>query len=320
MPKELPVIQPGQRPATRPPIFERIGIVGLGLIGGSIALKARELWPTSLVIAVDNKDVLETAMRLHAIDVAADDLIVLAEADLVILAAPVKQNVAILADLDEHVRQSAVITDTGSTKREIVAAAAGLPPRFTFVGGHPLAGAAQGGLDYARPDLFAGRPWLLTPVTDGALMPVMDGARAFQAAPDGARALQASDSLDKLTAFIHALGAEPRIVAPDAHDRLLAFLSHLPQLTASALMQVVGDAVGHDGLALAGRGLADTTRLASSPVDIWRDIAASNADQIGPALDALIAVLRDLRADLPDGDRLDEVFTDAARWRAALKR
>jgi prephenate dehydrogenase len=301
MPKELPVIQPGQRPATRTPIFERIGIVGLGLIGGSIALKSRELWPTALVIAVDNKDVLETAMRLHAIDVAADDLIVLAEADIIVLAAPVKQNVAILAELDQHVRQPAVITDTGSTKREIVAAAAGLPPRFTFVGGHPLAGAAQGGLDHARPDLFAGRPWLLTPSS-------------------GARVVDGSDAADKLSAFIQALGAEPRIVAPDAHDRLLAFLSHLPQLTASALMQVVGDAVGHDGLALAGRGLADTTRLASSPADIWRDIAASNADQIGPALDALIAVLRDLRADLPDGDRLEEVFTDAARWRTTLKR
>src|SRR3954453_4627078 len=300
MAKELPVIQPGRPPAARAPIFEKIGIVGLGLIGGSIALKSRELWPTSLVIAVDTKDVLETAMRLHAIDVAADDLIVLAEADIVILAAPVKQNIAILGNLDEHVRQPAVVTDTGSTKREIVAAAAELPPRFTFVGGHPLAGAAQGGLDHARPDLFVGRPWLLTPNT-------------------GARAFQASDALDKLTAFIQALGAEPRIVAPDAHDRMLAFLSHLPQLAASALMQVVGDAVGHDGLALAGRGLADTTRLASSPVDIWRDIAASNADQIGPALDALIAVLQDLRRDLPDGERLADVFTVARRWRESLK-
>src|SRR3954471_5389075 len=121
---ELPVIQPTRKPEGQPPIFSRIGIVGLGLIGGSIALAARELWPASLVIAVDNKDVLETAMRLHAIDVAAEDMIVLAEADIVILAAPVKQNIAILADLEEHVRQPAVVTDTGSTKREIVAAAA----------------------------------------------------------------------------------------------------------------------------------------------------------------------------------------------------
>src|SRR5262247_1520933 len=107
-------------------------------------------------------------MRLHAIDVAADDLIVLAEADLVVLAAPVKQNIALVEELDEHVRVPAVVTDTGSTKRDIVAAARSLPPRFTFIGGHPLAGAARGGLEHARPDLFRGRPWLLTPTGDGA--------------------------------------------------------------------------------------------------------------------------------------------------------
>src|ERR1700758_63284 len=147
---ELPVIQPGRKPEGQAPIFQRIGIVGLGLIGGSIALAARELWPASLVVAVDNKDVLETAMRLHAIDVAADDLIVLAEADLVILSAPVKQNLALLDQLGENVRGPAVVTDTGSTKREIVEAARRLPPRFTFVGVHPLGGAAASGLDHAR--------------------------------------------------------------------------------------------------------------------------------------------------------------------------
>src|ERR1700716_2550566 len=176
MAKELPVIQPGRRAAVQTPIFEKIGIVGLGLIGGSIAIKARELWPTSLVIAVDNKDVLETAMRLHAIDVAAEDLIVLAEADLVVLAAPVKQNIALLEELDDHVRQPALVTDTGSTKRDIVSAAAAPPPRFTFIGGPPLAGAAYGGLDHARPDLFAGRPWLLTPASSPS-----EGARASRA-------------------------------------------------------------------------------------------------------------------------------------------
>ena len=286
MAKELPVITPPKAV----PIFEKIGIVGLGLIGGSIALKSRELWPTSLVIAVDNKDVLETAMRLHAIDVAADDLIVLAECDVVILAAPVKQNEAILRELDENVRTPAVVTDTGSTKREIVAAAKALPPRFTFVGGHPLAGAARGGLEHARPDLFQGRPWLLT------------------------------QHAEALESFIRALGAEPKVVSVDAHDRLLAFLSHLPQFTASALMDVVGEAVGEDGLSLAGRGLADTTRLASSPADIWRDIAATNADEIGPALDALIARLQELRRDLPNGEHLTEVFDGAARWREHIKR
>src|SRR5258706_9220258 len=132
--RELTIIQPGKPGApASPPIFDKIGIVGLGLIGGSIALAARERWPSSLVIAVDHKDVLETAMRLHAIDVAADDLVVLAEADLVVLAAPVRQNLAILEQLDANVHQAAVITDTGSTKREIVEAALKLPPRFTFV-------------------------------------------------------------------------------------------------------------------------------------------------------------------------------------------
>jgi prephenate dehydrogenase len=292
----LPVIQPGRPVAGQTPIFEKIGIVGLGLIGGSIALAARELWPASLVIAVDNKDVLETAMRLHAIDVAADDPIVLAEADLVVLSAPARQNIALLQTLDENVRRPAVITDTSSTKREIVAAARALPTRFTFVGGHPLGGAAKGGLEHARTDLFHGRPWLLTPTGDGA-----------------------GPALERLMTFVRALGAEPRIVGVEAHDRLLAFLSHLPQLTASALMQVVGDAVGREGLALAGKGLADTTRLASSPADIWKDIAATNPDEIGVALDTLIAVLQDLRRDLPDGDTLTEVFSTANRWRETLK-
>jgi len=292
---ELPVIQPGRRIEPQVPIFEKIGIVGLGLIGGSLALASRQIWPSALVIGVDDKDVLEHAMRLHAIDVAADDLIVLAEVDVVILAAPVRENITLLGALDEHVRHAAIVTDTGSTKRAMVEAARDLPPRFTFVGGHPLGGAAKGGLEHARPDLFAGRPWLLTPTGEAA-----------------------GEAVEKLSAFVRALGAEPRVVSVAAHDRLLAYLSHLPQLTASALMQVIGDAVGEDGLALAGRGLVDTTRLASSPSGIWRDIATTNTEEIRDALDALIAVLVDLRADLTTGDRLAEVFSVANRWRERL--
>ena len=292
---ELPVIHPKSRPDGAAPIFLKIGIVGLGLIGGSIALAARQKWPSALVIAVDNKDVLETAIRLHAIDVAADDLVVLAEADLVIFAAPVRQNLSLLDELDANVRQPAVVTDTGSTKRDMVMAARRLPPRFTFVGGHPLGGAVTRGLTNARPDLFRDRPWLLTP----------EGERGGEA-------------LEKLLAFVGALGARPRVLDAKAHDRLMAFLSHLPQLTVSALMRVVGDAVGDDGLALAGRGLVTTTRLASSAPGIWKDIAATNVDEIGQALDTLIALLRDLRQDLADGDRLSEIFGEAQAWRKQL--
>ena len=292
---QIPAIQPGRQAGERP-VFDRIGIVGLGLIGGSLALAARRAWPSALVIGVDHKDVLEVAMRLHAIDVAADDPVVLADADLVVLAAPVRQNIALVRVLDEHVCRPAVITDTGSTKREMADAARSLPPRFTFVGGHPLAGAEEGGLEHARPDLFVGRPWLLTP-----------GETA------------AGPAVERLSAFVRTIGAEPHVMTADAHDRLLAFLSHLPQLAASALMRVVGEAVGEPGLALGGLGLADTTRLASSPVDIWRDVVATNADHIGAALDQLVATLRSLRDDLPDGDRLTEVFTTARGWRATLK-
>lgn len=293
-PRVLPVIQPGTA-ASEPPVFERVAVVGLGLIGGSVALAARQTWPAGLVIGVDDKPVLERAMLRHAIDVAADDPVVLAEADLVVLAAPVRANLALLADLEEHVRGAAVVTDVGSTKRDVVAAARALPSRLTFVGGHPLGGAPRSGIDHARPDLFRDRPWLFTP-------------------PDDRR----GDALERLRRFVAGFGAVPHVLAPDAHDRLLAFLSHVPQLAASALMRVVGDAIGEDGLALSGRGLADTTRLASSPADIWRDICATNADEIGAALDALIAELRTVRDGLADGGTIDRTFDSAARWRAAL--
>ena len=293
----LPVMQPGRPPSSPPvpPVFEKIGLVGLGLIGGSIALAARHVWPTGLVIGVDQKSVLEKAMILHAIDVAADDPAMLSGADLVILAAPVRQNIALLEMLPSHVQGSAVVTDVGSTKREIVDAARRLPPRLTFVGGHPLGGAPRAGIDAARPDLFTGRPWLFTPVGDAA-----------------------GPALDRLFSFVTALGARPQVMRVDEHDRLLALVSHLPQLTASALMHVVGTTAAESGLALTGRGLYDATRLASSPADIWRDICATNADQVGIALDELIAELQTLRRNLESAEAIDRLFASAASWRERL--
>jgi prephenate dehydrogenase len=292
--KQLPMLRPEKNPG-QPPIFQRVGIVGLGLIGGSIALAARQIWPASLVIGVDRKDVLERAMVLHAIDVAADDAVVLADADVVILAAPIQQNLDILRELPDNVTGSAVVTDTGSTKRAIVDAAASLPGRFAFIGGHPLGGAARGGIEHARADMFTGRPWLFTPASGHDVQ-----------------------ALDKLKSFVTGLGAIPQILSPNDHDRLLAFISHLPQLTVSALMHVVGEAAREEGLSLSGRGLQDTTRLASSPADIWREVCATNADEIGSALDALISVLRHLRDDLQTGKSIDEVFESANLWRETL--
>src|SRR4030095_7194866 len=145
-----------------PPPFEKIAIVGFGLIGASIALAARRAWPTALLIAVDRKDIIETAMRMHAADVGGDDLVLTAAADLVILSAPVRANMDILGQPAMHLPGDATGTDVGSTKREVMRAAAVLPDRLRFVGGHPLAGAATGGLQAARPDLFQGRPWIVT--------------------------------------------------------------------------------------------------------------------------------------------------------------
>jgi prephenate dehydrogenase len=280
---------------TATPPFEKIAIVGFGLIGASIALAARRAWPSTLLIAIDRKDVIETAMRMHAADVGGDDLVMAAGADLVILAAPVRANIAILAQLPDHIPGHATITDVGSTKREMIAAAAALPERFTFIGGHPLAGAATGGLESARPDLFAGRPWLLTRTT--------------------------SEVPRELTDFIEAIGAKPQVISADEHDSLVAYLSHLPQLAASALMHVVGHRAGEEGLALAGRGLSDTTRLASSPAAIWRDIAATNRDNLSRAIDELIEALQQLKPGSADGgDALERTFESAARWKQVLEK
>lgn len=280
--------------ASEEPPFRQIAIVGLGLIGGSIALGVRERWPSIRVVGVDRQAVLAHALGSGAIDRAAASLADIGEAGLVILAAPVRQNVEMLPQVAAHADAAAVITDVGGTKRDIVRAAAALP-NATFIGGHPIGGAERGGFGFARPDLFKNRPWIFTPADSDA-----------------------ADALPRLFRLAEALGARPSTLDAAQHDRLMAVLSHLPQLAASALMEVAGSAAGADGLRLSGRGLVDTTRLASSPAGVWRDICAANADEIGHALDRLIARLIELRADLRDGTQLDSTFEDAGRWRAEL--
>jgi prephenate dehydrogenase len=275
--------------------FERIAIVGFGLIGASIALAVRGRWPSARLIAIDRTLVADSAVRMRAADVAGEDLALAAEADLIVLAAPVRANVRILSELHAHLPGPAVVTDVGSTKRQIALAARELPARLSFVGGHPLAGAAIGGLDAARADLFTGRPWILT-------------------AGD-----EPGDTSSRLAAFVESLGAVVHLMTPEAHDSVVAYLSHLPQLTASALMHLVGERAGADGLSLAGRGLSDTTRLASSPADIWRDIAVTNQDNIARAIDELVEILLRLKTGVQNGgDPLGTTFESAARWKRVL--
>jgi prephenate dehydrogenase len=219
------------------------------------------------------------------------------EADLVVLAAPVRQNARLLGELPARVLATALVTDVGGTKRDILSAARVLPPGARFIGGHPIGGAERGGFGFARPDLFRNRPWILTPRESGS-----------------------PNDVAELRAFVEGLGARALLMDAAEHDRVMAFVSHLPQLAASALMDTVGGAVADDGLAVAGRGLVDTTRLASSPASVWRDICSANADAISAALDQLIDRLNDLRADLHRGETIEAVFGGAARWRGELMR
>lgn len=277
------------------PPFEKISIVGLGLIGGSIALAIREQWPAVRIAGVDRKAVLAHAIGSGAIDRPADSAADVVDADLIVLAAPVRQNMKLLAEVAQRLPAAAVVTDVGSTKQTIVDAASALSCADVFVGGHPIGGAEHGGFGFARPDLFRHRPWIFTPAP---------------ATP--------ATTLDRLFEFARGLHARPFTMGAAEHDRLMAFLSHLPQLATSALMDVVGVSAGENGLRFAGRGLIDTTRLAASPPETWRDVYATNAEAVGEALDVLIDRLSDLRADLRSGDAVTRVFTEAARWRAEL--
>jgi prephenate dehydrogenase len=273
------------------PPFERIAIVGFGLIGGSIALAARRRWPSTRIVAIDHPGVVAAALRAASADEGGDDLRLCAGADLVVLAAPIQTNVRILCDLANQLEGATVVTDVGSTKRQIAETARCLPKRLQFVGGHPLAGASMGGLTAARPDLFTDHPWILTPAADQ------------------------QPAVESLSRFIEGLGARIHVMTPEAHDDTVAYLSHLPQIVASALMHLVGEKTREDGLALAGRGLRDTTRLASSPADIWRDIALTNRDNIGPAIDELIHVLVRMKSG---ADAIAATFESAARWKRVL--
>jgi prephenate dehydrogenase len=277
-------------------VFSSIAIVGFGLIGGSVALAVREQWPATTIVAIDREPIVEAARRMSAADVGGSDFALAADAELVILAAPVRQNIALLERVAACPGARAIVTDVGSTKGAMIDAARRFAGAIRFVGGHPLAGAATGGLESARADLFQGRPWILTPEIDTP-----------------------STDTERVSALASSLGAIPTSMDAADHDRLMAYVSHLPQMAVSALMHVVGQQAGRDGLAFAGTGLRDTTRLAASPAATWRDIAGTNASAVATAIDDLIATLELLKADLTTGDELQRIFDAAGRWKNAIE-
>jgi prephenate dehydrogenase len=274
--------------------FGRVGIVGFGLIGGSIALAARRAWPKTTIVAVDRDAVARRAVDEKLAHRAGDTLDLLHDVDLVVLATPVLTTIELLPALVPVIGRETLVTDVGSTKRAVVAAAETTP--LAFVGGHPIAGAVSSGCDHATADLFDGHSWILTPRANHA------------------------PQLGRLEDFVRGVGATPHVMTPELHDRYLAIISHLPQFASSALMHVVGKTGGDMALELAGAGLADSTRLAGSPPGIWKDIAATNEDALRAALDELIRALEHLRDGLGDGAVVESTFASARRWREALLR
>jgi prephenate dehydrogenase len=278
--------------AAEPP-FARLAIVGLGLIGGSIALAARRAWPALAIVGVDRPEPVERARRRGAIDESRASVAELADADLIVLATPVPAILEAVAELGAG-SPDALVTDVGSTKRRVLEAAARAGLR-RFVGGHPMAGAERRGVEHARADLFEGCPWVLVEPAGGA-----------------------PEAMVVLERFVAGLGAVPHRFDATSHDRVMAYVSHLPQLLAVALMNAAAAGCGESGLGASGRAFREMTRLAESPADLWRGILSTNGDFIAEAVGALIARLPSSERELVAGAALEAAFEEAGRWRRRL--
>ena len=257
----------------------RVTVIGCGLVGASVALALRE--GGARVAGWDSSArVLQEALArgvIDQVDEAFNESSV-SDADLVYLAAPVGGIIEFLRERGPQCKRGAIITDAGSTKEQVCAAARDyLPEGRAFVGGHPMAGSHLSGVEHARADLFAGAPYVL----------IADGVNV-----EGGEFRTVQELVEKL-------GAWPLLMSAGEHDRAVAFVSHLPQLLSSALAAVVNEEDEAEALtALAGRGYADMTRLAGSAWSVWRDILMTNALPIAEALDAFGVKLAAVRDEL----------------------
>lgn len=254
-----------------------LAIVGPGLIGTSIALAAQRRWPDLEIRTIDQGEPLSN----------------IKDALVVVLATPVDVILELLPQLPKAVDPRALVIDTGSTKRAVMIAAA-MAGLHQFVGGHPMAGGTAPGAPGARAELFDDAPWFLT--NPGA-----------------------PDAVQRAVKFVEALGARPIVLADygEEHDRLMAAVSHLPQVAASALMAVVTRVVGEQNLQWAGKGLRDTTRLAASRPEMWESILATNAAELKPLLKYYAAELTAFADRLEDSEAVKQLFNEAARAKAS---
>jgi prephenate dehydrogenase len=257
----------------------RAAVLGVGLIGGSIGLAARERLGCEVVGWGPNRATVDRAAELGAIDLPAASVGEACEgADVVFCASPV----SVLAELVRAALDASgpdtVVTDAGSTKRELVGA---FGEDERFIGGHPLAGAETAGVGNARADLFEGARWYLTPTerSSGILY-------------------------DRLQRMVAGLGARPQAIDAEAHDRLMATVSHLPHVLANVLAAQAAAELTRDSERLpeVGPSFRDATRVAGSNPSIWDDIFAANSDAIVAAIDDAVARLAEARELIRSGE------------------
>ncbi len=284
------------------PLFRRVAIVGLGLLGGSWGLALKKIGFTGHIVGYARRaETRETALSEGAIDeVFADVTEAVRGADLVILATPVAVILDHLPRLEPHLSPRALITDVGSTKRRICERAAELYTHGAlFLGGHPMAGKERSGIANADARIFENARYVLTPAKPEDLDD--DRVQAFRA-------------------LVTAIGARPLTSDPATHDLAVAYLSHLPQLLSSSLASLIEEkhTAGDLSLELAATGFRDMTRLAESPYSIWRDICLTNIENIQVALEALTQKLESMKLHLSDRE-LEREFHQASRLRDKLR-
>ena len=278
--------------------IDKLVVYGVGLIGGSFARALKGAGAVRHVVGIDRSAAAaQRALELGIIDAVGTGPEAIADADLVLLATPVAQTGRILASLLPHLGADTIVTDAGSTKTDVAAAArAALGERVTqFVPGHPIAGRETNGPDAAIPDLYRGKKFVVTPLAENR-------------AEDVARV---TDAWQACGAIIHRL-------APEEHDKVFAAVSHLPHLLAYALVDDIAKKPHADLLfQYAASGFRDFTRIAGSSPEMWRDISLANQAALLGELDAYMAQLTNLRARLAAGDgaSLETVYGNAQRAR-----
>jgi prephenate dehydrogenase len=282
-------------------MFDKVVIVGVGLIGGSFALGLKAAGAARTIVGLERSQAaLERAGQLGIVDEAClEPQQALRGADLVLIAAPVAQTARILGSLLPWLEPHTIVTDAGSTKSDVVASArAVLKERIhQFVPGHPIAGRESNGPDAAISDLYRGKKAVLTPLPENP-----------------------QDSIDKVAGAWRACGAIIHTLAPGEHDKVFAAVSHLPHLLAYALVDDIANKPHADLLfQYAASGFRDFTRIAGSSPEMWRDISLANRDALLGELDAYLAQLQGLRARLAaaDGPGLESVYGNAQRARRA---